>query len=54
VRDADGAVVAALAVSGPTVRLRDGLLDELGMLVREEATTLSTRNGYDDAKRGAA
>jgi len=54
VRDAHGAVVAALAVSGPTVRLHDGLLDELGRLVREEASTLSTRNGYDDVKRGAA
>ena len=42
------------AVSGPTVRLRDGLLDELGMLIRDEASTLSTRIGYDDAKRGAA
>ena len=54
IRDARAAVVAALAVSGPTVRLRDGLLDELGRLVREEASTLSTRNGYDDVKRGAA
>ncbi len=54
VRDASGAVVAALAVSGPTVRLRDGLLDELGRLVRDEAAALSTRHGYDDAKRGAA
>jgi IclR family transcriptional regulator, acetate operon repressor len=54
VRDARGAVVAALAVSGPTVRLRDGLLDELGELTHEEASILSTRNGYDDVKRGAA
>lgn len=53
VRDASGLVVAALAVSGPTVRLRDRLLDELGRLVRDEAGALSTRNGYD-AKRGAA
>lgn len=53
VRDASGGVVAALAVSGPTVRLRDRLLDELGRLVRDEADALSTRNGYD-AKRGAA
>jgi len=54
VRDTGGAVVAALAVSGPNVRLRDGLLDELGRIVRDEASSLSTRNGYDDAKRGAA
>jgi IclR family acetate operon transcriptional repressor len=54
VRDAEGRVAAALAVSGPTVRLHDGLLDELGRLVRDEASTLSVRNGYDDVKRGAA
>jgi DNA-binding IclR family transcriptional regulator len=54
VRDAGGSVVAALSVSGPTVRLHDGLLDELGRLVRDEATTLSARIGYDDLKRGAA
>lgn len=54
VHDPSGRVVAALSISGPTVRLRDGLLDELGRLVRDEAFTLSTRNGYDDVKRGAA
>ena len=54
VRDAGGTVVAALSISGPTVRLHDGLLDELGRLVRDEAFTLSTRIGYDDVKRGAA
>jgi len=54
VRDAGGTVVAALSISGPTVRLHDGLLDELGRLVRDEASTLSIRIGYDDVKRGAA
>lgn len=54
VRDAGGKVVAALSISGPTVRLHDGLLDELGRLVRDEASTLSIRIGYDDVKRGAA
>jgi DNA-binding IclR family transcriptional regulator len=54
VRNASGRVVAALSISGPTVRLREGQLDELGRLVRDEASTLSTRNGYDDVKRGAA
>lgn len=54
VRDAGGAVIAALSISGPTVRLRQGLLDELGKLVRDEASTLSIRIGYDDVKRGAA
>lgn len=52
--DADGTVVGALSVSGPTVRLHDGLLDELGRLVREEAASVSARIGYDDLKRGAA
>jgi IclR family transcriptional regulator, acetate operon repressor len=54
VRDAGGTVVAALSISGPTVRLHDGLLDELGRLVCDEASTLSIRIGYDDVKRGAA
>ncbi len=54
VRDAGGVVIAALSISGPTVRLHDGLLDELGRLVRDEASTLSVRIGYDHAKRGAA
>ena len=54
VRDAGGTVIAALSISGPTVRLHDGLLDELGRLTHDEATTLSARIGYDDLKRGAA
>jgi len=58
VRDSSGAVVAALSISGPTARLHGGALDELGALVRDEASTLSVRNGYDNpydqTKRGAA
>ena len=54
VHDAGGSVIAALSISGPTVRLRSGLLDELGRLVRNEASTLSVRIGYDDVKRGVA
>ena len=54
IRDAGGVVIAALSISGPTVRLHDGLLDDLGRLVRDEATTLSARIGYDQVKRGAA
>ncbi len=54
VYDAGGTVVGALSISGPTVRLHDGLLDELGRLVLDEASTLSARIGYDDLKRGAA
>jgi IclR family acetate operon transcriptional repressor len=54
VRDASGAVVAALSISGPTVRLRRGLLHELGRLVRAEARALSAHLGHDERKRGVA
>lgn len=54
VRDGSGAVVAALSVSGPTVRLTDGLLDRIGETLVAEATALSDRLGHDDRKRGAA
>ena len=54
VRDSSGAVVAALSVSGPTVRLRRGLLHELGRLSVSEADALSARLGHDDRKRGVA
>jgi DNA-binding IclR family transcriptional regulator len=52
--DAAGTAVAALSVSGPTVRLHDGVLDELGRALRQEATTLSIRLGHDNTTRGAA
>ena len=51
--DHDG-VVAALSISGPTTRLHDGLLSELGSLLVDEATSVSARLGTGDAKRGAA
>lgn len=54
VRDASGAVVAALSVSGPTVRLRRGLLAKLGRLLLVEAAELSARLGHDERKRGVA
>jgi DNA-binding IclR family transcriptional regulator len=54
VRDASGAVVAALSVSGPTVRLRRGLLPRLGRLLVAEGRSLSAQLGYDDRKRGVA
>jgi IclR family transcriptional regulator, acetate operon repressor len=54
VRDASGAVVAALSVAGPTVRLRRGLLPRLGRLLVTEGRSLSAQLGYDDRKRGAA
>jgi IclR family acetate operon transcriptional repressor len=46
--------VAALSVSGPTIRLTPARLDELGALLIEHAAELSTRLGHHDAKRGAA
>ena len=55
VRDGDGTVIAALSISGPTLRLRDGLLDDFGRLTRHEADVVSTRLGYDEPrKRGVA
>jgi IclR family acetate operon transcriptional repressor len=36
-------VVAALSISGPTIRLPDGLLDELGRLLIAEAAPVSAR-----------
>ena len=54
VRDASGAVVAALSISGPTVRLRRGLLQRLGRLLVSEGRVVSALLGHDDRKRGAA
>jgi IclR family acetate operon transcriptional repressor len=54
VRDASGAVVAALSVSGPTVRLPPGLLQRVGRLLVDEARALSLLLGHDDRKRGVA
>ena len=54
VRDASGAVVAALSISGPTVRLRPGLLARYGRLLVTEGRAVSAVLGHDDRKRGAA
>jgi IclR family transcriptional regulator, acetate operon repressor len=54
VRDASGAVVAALSVSGPTVRVGRGLLRRLGRLLVDEGRALSILLGHDDRKRGVA
>jgi DNA-binding IclR family transcriptional regulator len=54
VRDASGRVVAALSISGPTVRLARGLLARYGRLLVTEGRAVSTRLGHDDRKRGAA
>lgn len=49
-----GEVIASLSVTGPTVRLRDGLLDDLGRELRHEADALSTMLGHDNLTKGAA
>lgn len=49
-----GDVVAAISVSGPTTRLRDGLLGELGATLVLETTDLSARLDTSHEKRGAA
>ncbi len=54
VRDASGAVVAALSISGPTVRLRRGLLQRFGRLLVTEGRAVSALLGHDHRKRGAA
>ena len=46
--------VAALSISGPTIRLTPTRLDELGALLIDHAAELSARLGHHDAKRGAA
>lgn len=50
VHAAGGAVVAALTLSGPTVRIGDDRLEELGALVAREASDLSARLGAKDGK----
>ena len=54
VRDASGAVVAALSISGPTVRLGRGLLHRFGRLLVTEGRAVSALLGYDERKRGVA
>ncbi|MSO58162.1 MAG: IclR family transcriptional regulator [Thermoleophilia bacterium] len=49
---ASGVVAAALTIAGPTVRLTDSLLDDLGRSLRREAAVVSSRLGYD--VKGAA
>jgi IclR family acetate operon transcriptional repressor len=47
-------VIAGISISGPTTRLREGLLDELGRLLAGEAASLSARLGLTYPKEGAA
>ncbi|MEP6893803.1 MAG: IclR family transcriptional regulator [Gaiellaceae bacterium] len=49
-----GEAVAALSVSGPTIRLTPARLDEFGALLIDHAAGLSARLDHHDAKRGAA
>jgi DNA-binding IclR family transcriptional regulator len=46
--------MAAISISGPSLRLRPERLDEMGALLVEETTRLSERLGYRRPKEGAA
>jgi IclR family acetate operon transcriptional repressor len=55
VRSNDGSVVAALSISGPSVRLQPERFDALGALLADEADRLSQQLGYTtNPKAGAA
>jgi DNA-binding IclR family transcriptional regulator len=49
-----GEVIASLSITGPTVRLHERLLDDLGRELRNEAEALSTLLGHDNRTKGAA
>ena len=49
IRDAAGAIVAALSVAGPTARLADHRLGLLGRVAIEQAHTVSTQLGFEGA-----
>jgi len=51
---ADGSAVAALTISGPTVRLRPGMLESLAVELIREAATVSSRLGQPHLTKGAA
>jgi IclR family acetate operon transcriptional repressor len=46
IRDAEGSVVAALSIAGPTARLGDARLGLLGRVAIEQAHSVSTQLGY--------
>jgi DNA-binding IclR family transcriptional regulator len=50
----DGTTIAAVSISGPTMRLRHGLLQELAHPLVAEMRQLAARLATTDAKRGAA
>jgi IclR family acetate operon transcriptional repressor len=47
IREADGSVVAALSIAGPTARLGPNRLGIVGRLAIEQAHAVSTRLGYE-------
>jgi IclR family acetate operon transcriptional repressor len=54
VRAVDGAVVAAISVSGPTTRINDQGITKLGDLLVSEIRGLATQLGHHPGKEGAA
>jgi DNA-binding IclR family transcriptional regulator len=54
VRGPGGDVVAALSISGPTIRLTPDRVERLAPVLVEQAHELSLRLGYHDLDRGAA
>ncbi|MEI6360893.1 MAG: IclR family transcriptional regulator [Actinomycetes bacterium] len=54
VRSSDGSVVAALSISGPSVRLLPERFAELGALVATESDRLSRQLGYSPKQKAGA
>jgi len=54
VRGARGEVIAALSISGPTLRMTTDRIKELGPILTSEARTLSRRLGHRDQGERAA
>jgi DNA-binding IclR family transcriptional regulator len=54
VHGAAGNVVAALSISGPTMRLTHDRMERLAPVLLEQARELSLRLGHHDVERGAA
>jgi DNA-binding IclR family transcriptional regulator len=51
---ARGEVIAALSISGPTLRMTPSRIDELRPVLTSEARTLSRRLGHHDQGERAA
>ena len=54
VRGARGEVIAALSISGPTLRMTPARIEELNPILTSEARTLSRRLGHRDQGERAA